>query len=212
MLSLCEGVRTEFETIYHSVCKSSTRWIKTHHIATSSITPHRLNYFNFQDFNHHLFLTYIYISHIFLTEIIIIFNNHVLTKTQLTKFILLYSSNNITLKMVAVAAETCWWKIVIKIHHTHWRAFCWLFTRTHYGIIFNIFFPSMSISSVSFSQLSPLKPCTHLFSPYSRQKSRPSLSSWFDNPHCVLVYLLRSTNHETLPCAVFPISLFSPPY
>jgi len=204
LLSLCEGVRTEFQTVYHSVCKSSTRWIKTHHIATANITPQRRNNFNCQDFNHHLVLTYIYITRVFLTEIIKIFNNHVLMKTQLTKYLPLYSSNNISLKMVAVAAGTCWWEIVIKIHDTQWSAFCWLFTRTHYGILFSIVFPSMSVSSVSFPQLSPFKPYTQHFSPYSRQKSRPSLSSWFDNPYCMPLYLLRSTNHGTLPCAVFP--------
>jgi len=33
------------------------------------------------------------------------------TASQLTTFVLLYScENNITLKMAAVAAETCWWE------------------------------------------------------------------------------------------------------
>jgi len=32
------------------------------------------------------------------------------TATQLTVIIILYYCNNITLKMVPVAAETCWWE------------------------------------------------------------------------------------------------------
>jgi len=28
---------------------------------------------------------------------------------------------SITLKMAAIAAETCWWKTVNKLHHKHWR-------------------------------------------------------------------------------------------
>jgi len=32
-----------------------------------------------------------------------------LTTTQLNEFVPLYSCNNITLKMVAIAVETCWW-------------------------------------------------------------------------------------------------------
>jgi len=34
-----------------------------------------------------------------------------MTATQLTTFVPLYScNNNVTLKMAAVAAETCWWE------------------------------------------------------------------------------------------------------
>jgi len=33
-----------------------------------------------------------------------------LTATQLTTFVPLYSSNNITMKMVVKATETCWWE------------------------------------------------------------------------------------------------------
>ena len=52
---------------------SPTCWIKTHHITATSITLHRLNNLNFQDFKHYPFLTTIYITYIILTEIIIIF-------------------------------------------------------------------------------------------------------------------------------------------
>jgi len=40
---------------------------KTHHIAVSSIIPHRFNDFNYQDFNHYLFLNYIFIIYAFST-------------------------------------------------------------------------------------------------------------------------------------------------
>jgi len=32
------------------------------------------------------------------------------TRTQLTTSVPLYSFNNITLNMAAIAAETCWWE------------------------------------------------------------------------------------------------------
>ena len=41
-------------------------------------------------------------------EIIIIFNCHEVTATQVTTFVYLYSCNNITLKMAEIATETCW--------------------------------------------------------------------------------------------------------
>jgi hypothetical protein len=44
---------------------------------------------------------------IILTEIIIIFNCYRVTVTHLTTYSLLYSCNNITLKMAATAVETC---------------------------------------------------------------------------------------------------------
>jgi len=68
----------------------------------------RTNNFNSKDFNHYPFLTYIYITYTTVTEIIIIFNCYVVTVTKLTKFVHLYCCNNITLKMTAIAAETCW--------------------------------------------------------------------------------------------------------
>jgi len=61
-----------------------------------------------QDFKHYPFLTYIYITNIILTEILIIFNCCRMTVTQLTTFVPFYSCNNITLKIAATAAETCW--------------------------------------------------------------------------------------------------------
>jgi hypothetical protein len=70
--------------------------------------PAPLNDFQSQDFNHFPFLTYIYITYIILTEIVIIFNCYEVTVTQLTIFVPLYSYNNITLKMAALAAEACW--------------------------------------------------------------------------------------------------------
>jgi len=51
----------------------------------------------------------IYITYIILTEIIIIFNCHGMAAKQLTTFVPLYNfNNNITLKMAAIVAETCW--------------------------------------------------------------------------------------------------------
>jgi hypothetical protein len=86
-------------------------WYKTHHITISSTTPHRLNNLNSQDFNHCPFLNYISITYIILNEIIIIFNCYGVTVTQLTTFVLFYScNNNITPKIDAIAAETCWWE------------------------------------------------------------------------------------------------------
>ena len=44
-----------------------------------------------------------------LTVIIVIFNCYVVMATQLTTFVVLCScNNNVTLKMAAIAAETCW--------------------------------------------------------------------------------------------------------
>jgi hypothetical protein len=49
----------------------------------------------------------IYVTFIILTEIVIILNCYGMTATLLTTFVLLYfCNNNITLKIVAVAAET----------------------------------------------------------------------------------------------------------
>jgi hypothetical protein len=53
------------------------------------------------------FLTYIYVTYIILTKIIIISNCYAVTATQLTLFVLLFSFNNITLKIAEIAAETC---------------------------------------------------------------------------------------------------------
>jgi hypothetical protein len=67
------------------------------------------NDFKSQDFNHYPFLTYICINCVIITETAIMFNCYRMTATQLTTFVPLYScNNNINLKMVAVAAETCW--------------------------------------------------------------------------------------------------------
>jgi len=54
--------------VYHTMYTSPACWIKTHHIIASSITPHRVNNFNFQDFKHYPFLTCIYITYIILTK------------------------------------------------------------------------------------------------------------------------------------------------
>jgi len=89
----------------HTSCSC---WIKTHYITASSITPHRLNNFNPQDFKHYPLVTSIYIAYVILNEIIIIFNCYGVTVTQLTTFVSLYSCNNITMKMATVAAETYW--------------------------------------------------------------------------------------------------------
>jgi hypothetical protein len=54
------------------------------------------------------FLNYIYIFCTNLTEIIITFHSYAVTATQLTTFIHLCSCNsNTTIKMAAIAAETC---------------------------------------------------------------------------------------------------------
>jgi hypothetical protein len=57
--------------------------------------------------NHSATAVPLYLHYVILTEIIIIFNCYELT-TQVTKFVLLYSCNNFTLKMAAIATETCW--------------------------------------------------------------------------------------------------------
>ena len=43
------------QPINHTVNTAPTRWIKTHHITASVITPHRLNNINCQDFNNYPF-------------------------------------------------------------------------------------------------------------------------------------------------------------
>ena len=43
-----------------------------------------------KDFNHYPFVTYIYVTYINLTEIVLIFNCHEVTATQLTTFVTLY--------------------------------------------------------------------------------------------------------------------------
>jgi len=53
-------------------------------------------------------LTHIYITYLNLPEVIVICNCYEVMATQLTTFVLLYSCNNITLKMTVIAAETCW--------------------------------------------------------------------------------------------------------
>jgi hypothetical protein len=53
--------------------------------------------------------------YIILSEIIKIFNCYGMTATQLTKFVPLYSCNNITLKMAGVVGETCWLFIYIYV-------------------------------------------------------------------------------------------------
>jgi len=67
---------------------------------------HSLNKFNAKDFNHYPYLTHIYNTYIILTEIIMILNCFGVM-TQLTTFVPLYSCDNITQKMTAIAAETC---------------------------------------------------------------------------------------------------------
>ena len=54
-------------------CKSPTRYIKTHHITSPNITPHRQNNFISQDVNHYPLITYICITFIISTKIILIF-------------------------------------------------------------------------------------------------------------------------------------------
>jgi len=68
-----------------------------------------LRIFKSKDFNHYSFLTHIYSTYMILTGITIISNCYGMTMTQLTTFVPLYCcNNNITLKMAAIAAETCW--------------------------------------------------------------------------------------------------------
>jgi hypothetical protein len=63
---------------------------------------------NPQDFNYYPFLTYMPITYIILPEIIV-FNCYGVMATQLTTSVPLYScNNNITLKMAAIVAKTCW--------------------------------------------------------------------------------------------------------
>ena len=99
---------SQFQPVYQTIYTSHTHWIKTHDVISSSITPHRLKDFKSQDLNHHPCLTYICITYITVTEIIIIFNCYVATVTQLITAVPLYSCNNITLKMVTIAAKKCW--------------------------------------------------------------------------------------------------------
>ena len=69
-----------------------------------------------------------FITYVFSTEIIIIFNCYVVTATELTTFVLLYScNNNITLKMVAERQKEVGENLVNNIHHKHSSAFCLLF-------------------------------------------------------------------------------------
>jgi hypothetical protein len=108
----CQNVATR-EHISNRYITPSTHHLHTglitRHITASRIVPGRLNNFNSQDFNHYPFLTNIYITYTILTVIIIILNCYGMMLTQLTRFVPLYScDNNITLKMAAVAAETCW--------------------------------------------------------------------------------------------------------
>jgi len=72
--------------------------------APTNVTPHGLNDINSQGFNHRPLLALV-ITYIILTEIILSFYG--VTATQLTTFVPL-CSRNITLKMAAIAAETCW--------------------------------------------------------------------------------------------------------
>ena len=89
----------------------TTHHLHTHHITGSSISPHRPNNFNSQDFNHGPILTHIYITYTILTKIINIFNCYGVPATHLITFVQLCSYNtNITLKMAAIAAETCCWE------------------------------------------------------------------------------------------------------
>ena len=107
---LMQLVGDVFQPVYHTVYTSPTRWIKTRHITASSVTPHRLDNFIFPEIfiiNHfNLYLYYFCNS----TEIRITFNCYDVTTTQLTAFVPLNSCNNTTLKMVAIAVETCWWE------------------------------------------------------------------------------------------------------
>ena len=69
-----------------------------------------------------------FITYVFSTEIIIIFNCYVVTATELTTFVLLYScNNNITLKMVAERPKQVGENLVNNIHHKYCSAFCLLF-------------------------------------------------------------------------------------
>jgi len=42
--------------------------------------------------------------------------------TQLTKFVRLYSCNEVNLKMSGMPAETYWWEHCDEMHHKQWRA------------------------------------------------------------------------------------------
>ena len=99
------GKMVEFQPVYHTVYTSPKRYTKTRHATTASITLHGQKNFSSQDFNHFQYLNYICITDIILTEIIIVFNCCGVTTTQLTAIVPLYSCN-ITLKMVAIPAET----------------------------------------------------------------------------------------------------------
>jgi hypothetical protein len=73
------------QPVNHTVNTSSTRWIKTHHLTASSITPHTLNNINCQDFNNYTFLTYIYNTYIILTENIMCYRVMVIQLTTLVR-------------------------------------------------------------------------------------------------------------------------------
>jgi hypothetical protein len=83
---------------------SPTRSIKTQHITASVITPHRPNNFKTQGFCNDLFNPYLYYLHNFNRNYIC--NCNGVMVTQLTKFVRLYSCNNITLKLARMPAET----------------------------------------------------------------------------------------------------------
>ena len=78
-------------------------------------------------------LIYIYIACIILTVNIIIFNCYGVTATQITKFVILYINNKITMKMATIAAEICWWEFSKKIQYQYRSAFYWLFI--YYGLL-----------------------------------------------------------------------------
>lgn len=62
----------QIQPVHHNINTSPTRWLKTHHITVSVITPHRSNNFKPQDFNNYPLLTCVYVIYIIWTEIIIL--------------------------------------------------------------------------------------------------------------------------------------------
>jgi hypothetical protein len=101
-------ISVEIVVVYHSFCTLPTRCIKTHHVTAPSITPHPMKNYNFKDIKHYQLLTYIYITCIILSEIIIYFFKLLWSDDTTNHIVHLYSCNNFTLKMAAIATETCW--------------------------------------------------------------------------------------------------------
>ena len=87
--------------ITYTLHQNSPRHCTKHHSAQAK-------QFNSQDFNHYPFFNLRLYYYKMLTENIVIFNCYGVTATQLNEFVpLYYCDNNITLRMVSTAAETC---------------------------------------------------------------------------------------------------------